>query len=293
VQETLDILLIKCEERDCEVIYHAQELLEKIGLSPLTPGGLIYELFDLAHAAERQQQFLADPANHFEWIEVEGGVFWMGDDEHRDDEKPAHRVKVDSFRMTKHPVTNRLISDFPFGEKYPMYGGENHPAIGNNWYEIYFFALWIGDRLPTEAEWEYAARGGKQAQRTQYYFGDTVDELPKHAWFGESEKPYAHAVDEINPAIGKENLNPLGLANTLGNVWEWCQDWYSAYRAPKNADEVVENPAGPKTGVYKIRRGGSFVNVADALRCARRDLYQPVNRNFGLGFRLVRCASRF
>ncbi len=78
VQETLDILLIKCEERDCEVIYHAQELLEKIGLQPLQPGGLIYELFDLAHAVERQQKLLADPANHFEWIEVEGGEFLDG-----------------------------------------------------------------------------------------------------------------------------------------------------------------------------------------------------------------------
>ncbi|GEM_PF-3331289 len=285
VHETLDILLIKCQERDCEVIYHAQELLEKIGLQPLQPGGLIYELFDLAHAAERQQKFLADPANHFEWIEVKGGEFWMGDDEHLEIEKPAHRVKVDGFRMAKHPVTNRMLASFPFGEKYSSYGGENNPAIGNNWYEAYYFARWIGGRLPTEAEWEYAARGGKQAKRAQYYFGDAVDELPKHAWFGESGREHAHAVDEINPRTGKENLNPLGLANMLGNVWEWCADWYSSnyYR---NSPE--SNPKGPKHGTQRLVRGGAYRSNAEYLRCARRSTYVPADRVIGFGFR---CAQ--
>jgi formylglycine-generating enzyme required for sulfatase activity len=291
VQETLDILLIKCEERDCEVIYYAQELLEKLGMLPLQLGGLIYELFDLEHAVERQQKLLVDPANHFEWIEVKGGVFWMGDDEHLDDEKPIHRVKVDGFRMAKHPVTNRLLSNFPFGVKYPNYGGESHPAIGNTWWEAYYFALWIDAALPTEAEWEYAARGGKQAQRTQFYFGDAVEELPNHAWFGEDTRSFAHAVDEVNPRTGKANLNPLGLANMLGNVWEWCQDWYSDYQKSRKNDELLENPTGPKTGVNKIRRGGGFTNTPDALRCARRNDIHPYYRNNVNGFRLVRRAS--
>lgn len=295
VQETLAILLIKCEERDCEVIYHAQELLEKIGLQPLQPGGLLYELFDLAHAAERRQKFLADPANHFEWIEVEGGVFWMGDDEHLENEKPAHQVKVDSFRMAKHPVTNKLLSYFPFGARFPNYGGDSHPAIGNTWYEAYYFALWLGCRLPTEAEWEYAARGGQHAQRTQYYFGNDPAELPRHAWFGEDNRQFAHAVDESNPHTDKKNLNPLGLANMLGNVWEWCNDWYDNYPRTKNKAEVIKNPLGPKAGQYKIRRGGGFVNASDALRCSRRDDVNPSYRNIVIviGFRLVCVASRF
>ncbi|MGH7597154.1 MAG: SUMF1/EgtB/PvdO family nonheme iron enzyme, partial [bacterium] len=292
VQETLDILLIKCEERDCEVIYHAQELLEKIGLQPLQPDGLIYELFDLAHAAERQKQFLADPANHFEWIEVEGGEFWMGDDEHVDNEKPAHRVKVGSFHMAKHPVTNRLFSNFPFGLKIPNSGGESHPAIGNTWWEAYYFVLWVDASLPTEAEWEYAARGGKQAQCTQYYFGDAAEELSKHAWYGENVRRHPHAVDEVNPRTGKENLNPLGLANMLGNVAEWCQDWYDNYKTSANKNEVVENPRGPKTGTAKILRGTSFLGSSYAQRCACRLDFQPYIRYIGGGFRLVRRASR-
>ncbi len=291
VQETLGILLIDCEERDCEVIYYAQELLEKSGLQPLQPGGLIYKLLDLQHAAQRQEQLLADPANHFQWIEVEGGIFWMGDDEHDEDEKPARRVRLEGFRMAKHPVTNRLLSGFPFGAKFAGYGGESHPAIGNTWWEAYYFALWVDARLPSEAEWEYAARGGKKARRSRYYFGDDEQELPNHAWFGESGRPHAHAVDEANPRSGKENLNPLGLANMLGNVWEWCQDWYGRYPAPQKENEIIENPVGPKTGQSKVLRGGSFANPAELLRCARRNLLLPAYRYYDYAFRLVCGAS--
>lgn len=284
VQETLEILLIKCEEKDCEVIYYAQALLEKLGLQPLQPGGIIYELFDLAHAAERQQKFLADPANHFEWIEVKGGEFWMGDDEHENNESPAHEVKLDSFRLAKHPVTNRLLSNFKFGINYPN-EDENLPATGNTWFEAYYFCLWIGGRLPTEAEWEYAARGGKKAQHTQYYFGDDVEQLPNHAWFGDTARREAHAVDELNPQTGKENLNPLGLANMLGNVWEWCADWYGSnyYRAsPK------QNPKGPKTGTQRVLRGGAWGSNPLNLRCACRSRNTPSNRSGNFGFR---CAQ--
>jgi len=286
VQETLEILLIKCEERDCEVIFHAQELLEKIGLQPLQPGGLIDALFDLEHVVERQKKFLADPANHFEWIDVEGGEFWMGDDEHRDNEKPAHRVKLDSFRMAKHPVTNRMLADFKFATQYDE--AENLPATGNNWYEAYYFTLWIGGRLPTEAEWEYAARGGKQAQRTQYYFGDAEEELPKHAWFGESGRSLAHAVDEINPRTGKENINPLVLANMLGNVWEWCADWYSSNYYQHSS---TSNPKGSTQGTLRLVRGGSWNDYPGILRCARRLRYNPSNGYAGVGFRCAQDAG--
>jgi formylglycine-generating enzyme required for sulfatase activity len=253
-------------------------------MQPLQPGGIIYELFDLAHAAVRQQKLLDDPANHFEWIEVKGGEFWMGDDEHFENERPAHRVKVDSFRMAKHPVTNRLLSGFPFGSKYPNYSDESHPAIGNTWWEAYYFALWIDARLPTEAEWEYAARGGKQAQRTQFYFGDAEEELPNHAWFGESGRQLAHAVDEINPRTGKMNLNPLGLANMLGNVWEWCADWYGG----SYQNSPASNPKGPTYGTQRVLRGGAWYDSAGGLRCARRNNIIPTLRSIGVGFR---CAQ--
>ena len=283
VQETLHILLINCEERDCEVIYHAHELLEKMDMNPLRPDGLIYRLFDLQNAVKRQKELLDDPANHFEWIDVEGGTFLMGDDEHEDDEKPAHQVKVDSFRMAKHPATNYLLSSFPFGKKYED-KDKNIPATGNTWYEAYYFALWIGGKLPTEAEWEYAARDGKHAQRTQYYFGDNTEELANHAWFGESGRSFAHAVDGVNPRTGEENINQLGLANMLGNVWEWCQDWYSSdyYKT-----SPLNNPQGPESGTNRVVRGGSWSNVVGLVRCANRNSDYPSGTFNNLGFRCI------
>jgi formylglycine-generating enzyme required for sulfatase activity len=290
LEETLNILLTECEEKDCQVIYYAEQLLEKKQMRPLEREGLIYRLFNLGDASKRQQELLKDSASCFEWIEIEGGIFLMGDDEHREDEKPAHEVKVSSFSITKHPVTNYLLKSFLFGEKYPDYGGDRHPAIGNTWWEAYYFALWINVRLPTEAEWEYAARGGQHSGsgQGQYYFGDSEEELKDHAWFGESGRNYAHAVDEINPNSGKENLNPLGLANMLGNVWEWCSDWYDEryYEECKNQG-IVENPVGPENGSYRVLRGGSWYNFAQYCRCADRNSYTPALRRNDVGFRLV------
>jgi formylglycine-generating enzyme required for sulfatase activity len=259
-----------------------------MGLKPLQPGGIHHKLLDLARAAARQQAYLADARHCFEWIEVAGGTFWMGDDHHRDNEKPSHQVELNRFYIARHPVTNRLLADFPQGEKYPDYGGDSHPAIGNTWFEAYYFALWVDARLPTEAEWEYAARGGKQASRTQYFHGDDPNDLAEHAWYGEPDKPHAHAVDKINPRTGKENLNPLGLSNILGNVWEWCADWYDENYY---ADSPAENPRGPETGVGRVIRGGGWFGGAPVCRSADRDTVAPGYRDFAVGFRLARSVA--
>ena len=285
VQETLSIMLVECGERDCQVIYRAQALLEKMGLKPLNPGGIIYELLDLSNAAGRREEFLNGPANCFEWVQVQGGTFRMGDDSHRDDERPAHQVKIDRFLMAKHPVTNRLLAGFPFGEKYPKYGGDNHPAVGNTWFEACYFALWLGARLPTEAEWEYAARGGRNARSAQYYFGDNPEDLTQHAWFNEGDKPHAHAVDENNTHTGRENLNSPGLANMHGNVYDWCADWYDAGYY-KNSPK--DNPKGPEKGSSRVIRGGGWSGDARGCRSAIRNISGPDDRGYNVGFRLTR-----
>jgi formylglycine-generating enzyme required for sulfatase activity len=269
-------------------VIYAQQLLQKQLMSPLEPGGLVYRLLHLEHAAKRQRRFLKDPDNCFEWIKIKGGTFWMGDDEHNENVKPVHQVKVSSFFMTKHPITNHLLSSFPFGKKYPDYGGDRHPAVGNTWWEAYYFALWINARLPTEAEWEYAARGGKHTEGAQYYFGDSADELKDHAWFGETERQYAYAVDELNPKNGKGNLNPFGLANMLGNVWEWCNDWYDQkYYNKCKKQGIVENPPGSETGSSRVLRGGGWYDFARSCRSANRRDAVPYDRSYGVGFRLV------
>ncbi|MBN1480816.1 SUMF1/EgtB/PvdO family nonheme iron enzyme [candidate division KSB1 bacterium] len=288
LQETLTILLIECEEKDCEVIYHAEQLLHKQKMSPLQPGGIIYQLLQLEKTSQRQQRLLDDAGNLFQWIEVKGGQFWMGDDEHETDERPAHEVQLSRFCMSKHPVTNKMLASFPLGQKYPNYGGESHPAIGNTWWEAYYFALWLGARLPTEAEWEYAVRGGPESRRTQYFYGDSADELKEFAWFGETERKVAHAVDEKNPLTGKENLNSLGVANMAGNVWEWCADWYDGDYYKENKERgIVENPTGPEIGSYRVLRGGGWSYDAQNCRSAYRNINDPGDRSYGVGFRLV------
>ncbi len=285
VHETLKIMLIECREIDCEVIYSAHMLLEKMRLDPLKPEGVIYELLDMENFSTRLEKFLKDPNSCCEWKEVQGGTYWMGDDNHSENERPAHQVKMKNFLMTKHPVTNRMLATFPLGEKYPNYGGDKNPAVGNSWFEAYYFALWLGVRLPTEAEWEYAARGGRNARRTQYYFGNNSEELTNHAWFGESDKPHAKAVDEVNPHTGEENLNSLGLANMHGNVFDWCADRYDNNYYSQCPDEA---PKGPEKGSGRVIRGGSWDDDAQGCRSAGRDGYRPDSRDYGVGFRLAR-----
>lgn len=287
LQETLEILLIECQETDCEVIFRAEQILRSEGFDPYETSGVIFRLLDLGKAEERRRSAIRDHDNCFEWIEVGSGTFRMGDNS-EPDSSPAHLVQIDSFLMAKHPVTNKLLSTFPFGVRNPHYGNAagKHPAIGNNWFEAYYFALWLGCRLPTEAEWEFSCRGGRNGSSTQYYFGDDPSELKNHAWYGDAEGRFCHAVTETNPNTGREHLNQLGLANMLGNVREWCLDWYAPYDIA-NVDEVSMNPKGPPTGDSRVVRGGSFSNSARGCRCSHRNGSVPSFRNYNLGFRLV------
>ena len=288
LQETLHILLLECAERDCEVIYRAQELLEEHDLNPLDPSGLVYRLLDLEHAKERQEKCLEDSANHFRFINIKGGTFPMGDNNHEQNERPIHQVKITSFSITKHPVTNKLLSIFPFRSNHSSSGGDHFPAVNISWFEAYYFALWISARLPTEAEWEYAARGGKDAPHAIYYFGDLEEELKNHAWFGESDRKFAHSVKELNPLTKKENVNSLGLANMLGNVWEWCSDWYDENYFRECASRgVIVDPAGPSSGSHRVMRGGRWFNFAQYCRSSYRYYYGPDYRRDFIGFRLV------
>jgi formylglycine-generating enzyme required for sulfatase activity len=239
---------------------------------------------------------------------IPGGEFLAGNpfkDEGSEAEKPVHTVEISPFFISPYPVTNGEYRTFMVaggyannelwsaeGRKYreesrtvkPSLWGEarfndqNQPVIGVSWHEASAYLKWAGLRLPTEHEWEYAARGGLQYKR--YPWGD---ETPMgRAHFGYSRNtgmPIAVDRREFVP-------NGFGLYQMAGNVSEWVLDWYAEdyYQQLKAAGTAI-NPKGPIEGKDKILRGGSWHQEAYFLRTACRSFISPDGWNYGLGFR--------
>ena len=292
INETVTLLILQYDERDAEVVYRTEELLRRWRMPALESGGIIHKLLQLDRAEERRTEMLLSPAAHFSWIDVNNGEFWMGEDHHMFNERPARRVAVSSFRIAKHPVTNYMMASFnlvpPETIRLDL---PSHPVVGLTWYEARYFAIWLACRLPQESEWEYAARGAEHSVRAAYFFGDDKQELPNHAWFNEPDGTTPHAVDELNPCSRTENLNPIGIANILGNVWEWCDD---VYANPISADGACRGPQFHNEEMMsgeKVMRGGAFRGSADTLRCARRVFQNPRTRGSTIGFRLVSATA--
>lgn len=225
-------------------------------------------------------------------VRVPGGDFVMGSDE-GEAEGPAHVVAVDEFWMDKTPVTNRDFACFIENtgyvttatadkrsdwKTYAQPGRERHPVVLVSWHDAQAYALWANKRLPTEAEWEKAARGGLEGR--QFPWGDSLPTHETACW------DRAHKGGELpTRPVGSYRPNGFGLFDMVGNVWQWCADWYSddAY-----GPERRENPRGPLTGTYRVRRGASW-NVREAfrLRCANRGAMPPDSYHPNLGFRCV------
>ena len=230
-------------------------------------------------------------------IELPGGMFWMGSDEH-DDEKPRHPVTLSAFAMGKFPVTRGLYREvMGSGPDAWRETDDTLPANYIRWFDAVNFCNALstrlglepcyrinegsvtchreanGYRLPTEAEWEYAARAGTE---TQYFFGDDAGRLGEYAWFGEN------ADNRVHP-VGKKVANRWGFHDVLGNVWEWCWDCYGPY-----SDRAVTDPAGPEDGADRPLRGGPFVGRHGNLRSGNRLGRRPWIRGVDIGFRCVR-----
>jgi len=231
---------------------------------------------------------------------VQGGTFMMGSNDGSSDEKPVHKVYVSDFYMDKYEVTNAQFCQFlnekgnqteggrewldlkseyckivKQGNRYvPVSGYDNHPVIMVSWYGANAYARWAGKRLPTEAEWEYAARGGNKSRGYKYSGSNNADAV---AWYSNNSGGQTHP-------IGTKQPNELGLYDMSGNVWEWCADWYDSGYYGKSP---YENPLGPASGQYRVLRGGSWGSDAN-LRCSRRYYNDPYSRLNYFGFRLVR-----
>ncbi len=196
---------------------------------------------------------------------IKGGCFIMGNDYAQEDEKPEHEVCVDDFFMDKFEVTQARWEKMT-GYNPSKIVGPEFPLEQINFVEIQEFLNKSNGqcRLPTEAEWEYAARGGADSR---YYWGNMMDE--SYAWYEDNSKETTHPVGQKLP-------NQYGLYDMMGNVWEWTNDWYEPYYQIREK----QNPQGPETGEYKVIRGGAFDSSAGALRITNRIWLHPKNRVF-------------
>jgi formylglycine-generating enzyme required for sulfatase activity len=214
-------------------------------------------------------------------ILVPGGEFFMGYPQGNPDEKPLHRVRVGDFLLGRHEVTQAQWSRV-MGRNPSMFTGCRECPVENvSWSDVEVFLERAGRltgldlRLPTEAEWEYAAGGGDLHQR---WSGTEIPEqIGQFAVLADNS-------DGRPQPVGTRKANSYGLYDMSGNVWEWCSDYYSGEYYTVSP---VDNPTGPESGRKRVLRGGSWVDEAVYLRVANRNGYPPGGKNGYLGFRLA------
>ena len=220
---------------------------------------------------------------------IPAGYFIMGSNDGSGAERPPHLVWLDAFCIDKYEVTNRQYGEFTRATGYakplfwdnPRFSAPDQPVVGVSWDDSVAYCRWAGKRLPTEAEWEKAARGGSEGR--------------KFPWGNEGPTGKATFGQDMNTGkpspVGRYGPNGYGLYDMAGNVWEWCSDRYQGdyYRI-----SPARNPAGPDTGQDRVVRGGSWIGSGfeefydDVLRCAFRRMHPPDDRTDDFGFR---CAG--
>ena len=222
----------------------------------------------------------------FKMILVEGGTFNMGSNDGYEWEKPVHSVTLSDYYIAETEVTQELweavmgTSVRQQRGEWPIYGeGANYPMYYVDWNEVQEFITRLNQltgkhfRLPTEAEWEYAARGGNRSGHYTYSGGGNIDAV---GWYRGNSGGETHNVATKRP-------NELGLYDMSGNVWELCHDWYGDYSSASQT-----NPAGPDSGSRRVIRGGSWSDPAARVRVSSaRYNSTPSERNGFLGFRLA------
>ncbi len=216
-----------------------------------------------------------------EMVNLPGGTFTMGsNDGYYKDETPPHRVTVGAFAIGKYEVTQAqwqaVMGNNPSGFK-----GDNLPVENVSWEDAQAFCRKLGNgyRLPTEAEWEYAARAGST---TKWSFGNDENRLGEYAWFSGNSGSQTHPV-------GQKKANGFGLFDMHGNVWEWCEDdWHDNYNGAPTDGRAWKPADISARGSYRVLRGGGWNTSAVDCRSAVRGRYSPGLRIGNLGFRLAR-----
>jgi formylglycine-generating enzyme required for sulfatase activity len=219
-------------------------------------------------------------------IWIPGGEFVMGGSEFSS-ERPPHRVRLSLYWIGRTEVTNAMYRRFIDETGHPpttlaseeRFGAPEQPVVGVDWADAAAYCAWAGGRLPTEAEWEFAARG---TDGRRYPWGTDEPEPGRAVFDRDFLKGVAAAVG-TTPG----DVSPFGVLDMAGNVTEWCADWAAPY--PADGPEPLLDPKGPPTGTLRVRRGGSYMSTGLGLRVTERYLTPPVpllNRRY-IGFRLA------
>jgi formylglycine-generating enzyme required for sulfatase activity len=217
----------------------------------------------------------------FNMIKVQGGTFTMGATSEQgsdalSDEKPTHQVTLSDYMIGETEVTQELWQAV-MGSNPSAFSGANLPVEEVSWNDCQTFMKKLNQltgkkfRLPTEAEWEYAVRGGNKSRGYKYAGSNTLSDV---AW-------YTNNSSKTHP-VKQKQANELGLYDMSGNVWEWCQDWYGSY-----SSSWQTNPKGPSSGSYRVIRGGGWGNSARLCRVSIRNYYTPASTSNYLGLRLA------
>ncbi len=271
-----------------------------------------YAINELGTTYGEEKEFTTKESVNVYMVFVQGGTFQMGSTDGSSDERPVHSVSVDDFYIGKHEVTHAQFikflnevgvnsngsyndSDYNSVEYIDMedsdcaishngsafyFSGSSYaseqtaPVIRVTWYGANAYCKWAGGRLPTEAEWEYAARGGVSASSTSYSGSNTIGDV---AWYGSNSGKKTHEVCT-------KQANELGIYDMSGNAWEWCSDWRGSLYYGSSPSS---NPQGPSYGTGRVIRGGSLYSDASSCRVANRSAFNPDGSSFDLSFRVV------
>lgn len=228
----------------------------------------------------------------FKMIWVEGGTFTMGatssqGTDYDEDERPTHSVTLSSYSIGETEVTQALWKAV-MGSNPAYFIGNQRPVECVSWYDCQSFIRQLNSltgenfRLPTEAEWEFAARGGNKSLGYKYAGSNSIGSV---AWYYDNcyiKGEYSSDYGTHN--VGTKLANELGLYDMSGNVREWCNDWYSSYSSSSQ-----RNPTGPSTGSDRVFRGGGWSIAARGCRCTYRSYYEPTHGSdsYAIGFRLA------
>lgn len=218
----------------------------------------------------------------YKFVYVAPGTFTMGATPEQEapdnDEKPAHQVTLTNGYYIGQTEVTQALWKAVMGSNPSLFKGDDLPVESVSWNDCQDFIARLNDmtgqrfRLPTEAEWEYAARGGHQSRGTQYSGAYSLDNC---AWYTDNSGAKTHSV-------ATKQANELGIYDMSGNVWEWCQDWYGSY-----SSNAVTNPTGPISDSGRVNRGGGWGYIARDCRVASRGVNTPGLRGVNLGLRLV------